>query len=122
MDTVPDGYIPVHWGYINGGKEEGFRYSRGNPAVKSQTRPVQFNLVNPIFISGFIKYLYIKKANTCEHIRLMGLRLTNLSSLAVLAQTWHEKSITCFMANQPKYSLYFTQYEQSTGLTMRVEE
>ena len=103
--------ISVHWGYIDNGTKQGFRYSRGNPAIKSKFDLIAFNNLSPIAISGFIKYLWIKKAETNNHIKLMGLRLSTMP-LAILAKPWHEKSIISFMANQEKYSLYYHQYKE----------
>ena len=109
MDTKPENHVYVHFGYVNGGKDEGFRYSRGNPAVKSKFELIPFDLLNPITISGFIKYLWIKKAETNEHVRLMGLRLSTMP-LGVLAKPWHIKAVASFMSNQEKYSLFYNQY------------
>jgi hypothetical protein len=103
--------IKVHWSFVGKNNEEGFRYSRGNPATKSQLELIPFDLLNPITISGFIKYLWIKKAQTNEHIRLMGLRLSTMP-LGVLAKPWHKKAIGSFMSNQSKYSVYYHQYMQ----------
>lgn len=103
--------VRVHLGYIGKDNQTGFRFTNGNPSVKSNLELIPFNLLNPITISGFIKYLWIKKADTCEHVRLMGLRLSTMP-LGVLAKPWHEKAIIALMSNQKKYSLYYNQYQE----------
>ena len=110
MNVMP-AMVKVHWGCVNSGRDEGFRYSRGNPAIHSKLDLIMFNNLSPIAISGFVKYLWIKKADTNEHLRLMGLRLSTLP-LGVLAKPWHEKAIISFMSNQAKYSLYYHQYKE----------
>ena len=68
---VPIKRVRVHFGYVNSGRDEGFRYSRGNPAVRSKLEPVQFDDLNPITISGFIKYLWI--AGLRAHFAVLGI-------------------------------------------------
>jgi len=103
--------IACHLGYVDNGTKTGFRYSRGNPTVSSYNKLVPFNELSPIVISGFIKYLWIKKAQTGEHLRLMGMRFET-QPLIVLPPYWYDKTIASLMGNQEKYSVYYHQYKQ----------
>ncbi len=103
--------VKVHFGYINNGLNEGFKYSRGNPAIHSKLELIPFDLLDPITISGFVKYLWIKKADTNEHLKLMGLRLSTMP-LTILAKPWHKKVVLSCMARQDKYSVFFNQYKE----------
>lgn len=103
--------VRVHLGYIENGTKTGFRFTTGNTNTKNNLELVPFNLLNPLSISAFVKYLWIKQAVTCEHLRLMGLRLSTLP-LGILAKPWHEKAVVALMSNQEKYSLYYNQYRE----------
>ncbi len=103
--------VKVHLGYVGKDDLTGFRFSRGNPALKSQLELIPFDLLSPITIMCFTKYLFIKNADTCSNIKLMGLRLSNMP-LMVMTKNWSDKAVLLFMVEQKKYSLMYNRYKE----------
>ena len=90
-----------------------FRYTAGNPAVKSQTELVNFFDLSPLNMSGFLRYLFVKKASVPEDIGLIQLFLVN-NPLGIVRNDWrYQKVIAILMSDryQAEFSVYYHQYK-----------
>ena len=90
-----------------------YRYTAGNPNVKSQVELVNFYDLSPLNMSGFLRYLFVKGAKVPETIGLVQLFLVN-NPLGIIRNDFrYQQVIAVLMSDQHQadFSVYYHQYK-----------
>ena len=91
-----------------------FRFTNGNPMTKNKLEAVNFYDLSPLNLSGFLRFMYIKKCQLPEAVAIIQLYVVNYPMGIVRNDYRYQTCVSVMMSDQynDMFSLYYQQYKE----------